>query len=95
MKPRIKPPMSNVGPKKFSQDSDKFIRPNKNIFTENSYELKKDMTFQEKNELNCQKIFFVRGIKILKAFNFYTFTLNIIKKSKNKTKIRILIFILF
>ena len=78
MKPRIKPPMSNVGPKKFSQDSDKFIRPNKNIFTENSYELKKDMTFQEKNELNCQKIFFVRGIKILKAFNFYTFTLNII-----------------
>ena len=78
MKPRMKPPMPNVGPRKFVKESDKCIRPNKNIFTENSYELKKDMTFQEKYELNCQKIFFVRGIKILKAFNFYMFISNLI-----------------
>ena len=41
-------------------NSKKSLYPNKNLFKENDYELKKDMEFEEKNELNCQKIFFFR-----------------------------------
>ena len=52
-------------------NSKKSLYPNKNLFKENDYELKKDMEFEEKNELNCQKIFFFRGIPIIAMFNIY------------------------
>ena len=51
----------------------KILYSNKNLFKETDYELKKDMEFEEKNELNCQKIFFFRGISILALYNIYKF----------------------
>ena len=46
-------------------------KPNKNIFTESSYELKRDMTFQEKYEYTCQKLYLTRGVKIIIILNIY------------------------
>ena len=51
----------------------KILYSNKNLFKETDYELKKDMEFEEKNELNCQTIFFFRGISILALYNIYKF----------------------
>ena len=51
----------------------KILYSNKNLFKETDYELKKDMEFEEKNELNCQKIFFFRGISIIAMYNIYKF----------------------
>ena len=51
----------------------KIFYSNKNLFKEADYELKKDMEFEEKNELNCQKIFFFRGIAIMGIYNIYKF----------------------
>ena len=60
--------------KKIDQfSSKKILYPNKNLFKETDYELKKDMEFEEKNELNCQKIFFFRGISIISIYNIYKF----------------------
>ena len=57
-------------------NSKKALYPNKNLFKETDYELKKDMEFEEKNELNCQKIFFFRGISIIIIYNIYQFIFN-------------------
>ena len=51
----------------------KVLYSNKNLFKDSDYELKKDMEFEEKNELNCQKIFFFRGIAIMGIYNIYKF----------------------
>ena len=61
-------------PKKINEfNTKKVLYSNKNLFKETDYELKKDMEFEEKNELNCQKIFFFRGISILALYNIYKF----------------------
>ncbi len=54
-------------------NSKKQLYPNKNLFKDTDYELKKDMEFEEKNESNCQKIFFFRGIAIIMIYNMYKF----------------------
>ena len=54
-------------------NSKKMLYPNKNLFKDTDYELKKDMEFEEKNELNCQKIFFFRGIALIAIYNIYKF----------------------
>ena len=51
----------------------KILYSNKNLFKEIDYELKKDMEFEEKNELNCQKICFYRGIPIVAIYISYKF----------------------
>ena len=51
----------------------KQLYSNKNLFKETDYELKKDMEFEEKNELNCQKILFFRGISIMMIYVIYKF----------------------
>ena len=51
----------------------KILYSNKNLFKEADYELKKDMEFEEKNEINCQKIFFFRGISIIAIYDVYKF----------------------
>ena len=51
----------------------KQLYPNKNLFKDTDYELKKDMEFEDKNELNCQKILFFRGISIIVLYDIYKF----------------------
>ena len=51
----------------------KILYSNKNLFKENDYELRGDMEFEEKNEINCQKICFYRGIPILAIYIIYKF----------------------
>ena len=46
-------------------------KSNKNIYTESSYELKRDMTFQDKYEFTCQKLYLSRGVKIISLINIY------------------------
>ena len=77
----------------------KILYPNKNLFKETDYELKKDMEFEEKNELNCQKIFFFRGISIIAIYNVYKFIFQILSlfhfnKSGQYSLLRIPILIL-
>ena len=52
---------------------EKNMYPNKNFYKDNEYELKKDLEFDEKNEINCQKLFFFRGIPIFAIYNIYKF----------------------
>ena len=59
-------------------NSKKILYPNKNLFKENEYELRRDMEFEEKNEVNCQKIFFFRGIAIIGIYNIYRAIFNIL-----------------
>ena len=51
----------------------KILYSNKNLFKEIDYELKRDMEFEEKNEINCQKICFYRGIPIVAIYIAYKF----------------------
>ena len=51
----------------------KVLYSNKNLFKEIDYELKSDMEFEEKNEINCQKICFYRGVPILAIYIIYKF----------------------
>ena len=51
----------------------KQLYPNKNLFKDTDYELKKDMEFEDKNEINCQKILFFRGISIIILYVIYKF----------------------
>ena len=51
----------------------KILYSNKNLFKENDYLLKKDMEFEEKNEINCQKICFYRGIPLIAVYISYKF----------------------
>ena len=51
----------------------KILYSNKNLFKEIDYELKKDMEFEEKNEINCQKICFYRGIPLVAIYIAYKF----------------------
>ena len=51
----------------------KIFYSNKNLFKEIDYELKKDMEFEEKNEANCQKICFFRGIPLVAIYISYKF----------------------
>ena len=51
----------------------KILYSNKNLFKEIDYELKSDMEFEEKNEINCQKICFYRGVPILAIYIIYKF----------------------
>ena len=51
----------------------KIYYSNKNLFREIDYELKSDMEFEEKNEINCQKICFYRGIPLLAIYISYKF----------------------
>ena len=75
-------------PKKINEfNFKKILYSNKNLFKENEYELRKDMEFEEKNELNCQRIFFFRGIAILGIYNIYKFIyiiLSLFRFSKNQ-----------
>ena len=60
--------------KKFDEyNARKILYSNKNLFKEIDYELKGDMEFEEKNEINCQKICFYRGIPILAIYIIYKF----------------------
>ena len=51
----------------------KIFYSNKNLFKEIDYELKKDMEFEEKNEINCQKICFFRGFPLIAIYISYKF----------------------
>ena len=53
----------------------KQLYPNKNLFKDTDYELKRDMEFEDKNELNCQKILFFRGISILILYDIISINL--------------------
>ena len=56
---------------KSNKDISSKYKSNKNIFTESSYELKRDMTFQEKYEYTCQKLYLTRGVKVITLLNVY------------------------
>ena len=61
-------------PKKIDEYSArKIFYSNKNLFKEIDYELKKDMEFEEKTEINCQKISFFRGIPLVAIYISYKF----------------------
>ena len=51
----------------------KILYSNKNLFKELDYELKSDMEFEEKNEINCQTICFYRGMPIIAIYIAYKF----------------------
>ena len=51
----------------------KILYSNKNLFKELDYELKSDMEFEEKNEINCQTIGFYRGMPIIAIYIAYKF----------------------
>ena len=51
----------------------KIFYSNKNLFKDIDYELKGDMEFEEKNEINCQKVCFYRGIPLLAIYISYKF----------------------